>query len=685
MPLKTQTSAFVGRTDELSALAASFGSAASGMATTLLIEGEGGIGKTTLIERFLASLSDARVLRASGDEAEANVRFAIADQLLRAAGSHDTGTLAATQHVDVGMSLLEQLIPGADDPPTIVVIDDAHLADPDSLRALLFCLRRASASPVLVIAAVRGAAEETLPEGWLKLAAGPTGDRLRPAPLSASDIRSLADGLGVPLTNETASRLREHTGGNPLHARAVLTELPVAMGLDDARVLPAPRSYAQIVEQQVARCDADATRLVFATAVLGDRAPLDLASALSGLDEPIHALDHAIAVGLITNFDAGDRTWLEFRHPLTRAAVYAAIPHAERSRLHNAAAELVDSSESALHHRADGALLPDPVLQRELEAAAHEEIAGGGWSAAVKHLLGASRVAASRSDRERLALEAIEALMYSGDGGAARRLANRIDVAPGPHRDSVSAYLAIFAGDLPTADRLLTTAWERCDDTTAAHVAATIAQRRAFLASARLRGDESIEWARRAIDLLPGDAATERFAAPSLALGLSYTGRMDEARRALDRLLGEPGSAAGRGFILRTQKAKMQLAAGELDAARTAFDQSAEASLAEGLFVVAAMSLSGLTRADYLAGRWDDAAVSAERAVTLAVESEDRWVIADARPRRPWSPGARRLGGRREAACGIAAEHCDLRAAHRRSGPRHGASRGRARTPRGRA
>ena len=43
---------------------------------------------------------------------------------------------------------------------------------------------------------------------------------------------------------------------------------------------------------------------------------------------------------------------------------------------------------------------------------------------------------------------------------------------------------------------------------------------------------------------------------------------------------------------------------------------------------MAALSLSGLNRAEYLAGAWDSAVVASERAIALAVESEDRWVIA---------------------------------------------------------
>ena len=100
--------------------------------------------------------------------------------------------------------------------------------------------------------------------------------------------------------------------------------------------------------------------------------------------------------------------------------------------------------------------------------------------------------------------------------------------------------------DLDAAEQLLQRAWEhRGDD---ARLAATIAQRRAFMASSRLRGAAAIEWAQRAIELMPGDTGTALLAAPSLADGLAFEGRVDEAHAVLadfQRLLVADGVVAG--------------------------------------------------------------------------------------------------------------------------------------------
>ena len=77
---------------------------------------------------------------------------------------------------------------------------------------------------------------------------------------------------------------------------------------------------------------------------------------------------------------------------------------------------------------------------------------------------------------------------------------------------------------MDAAEQMLTRAWDRRALVDDARLPATIAQRRAFLATARLRGHEAIEWAQRAVALAPDDAATGLLVAPSLALAFSFTG-----------------------------------------------------------------------------------------------------------------------------------------------------------------
>ena len=77
---------FVGRTGELAVLRRLLSEARSGRPRTVLLTGQAGIGKTSLVEQFLAELDDTTLLRASGEQWEALVAYGVADQLLRTAG-----------------------------------------------------------------------------------------------------------------------------------------------------------------------------------------------------------------------------------------------------------------------------------------------------------------------------------------------------------------------------------------------------------------------------------------------------------------------------------------------------------------------------------------------------------------------------------------------------------------------
>ena len=171
------TSVFVGRERELRALHDAFAEASGGQSQVVVVEGEAGIGKTTLVERFLSELPATRVLRASGDESEsprARSRSPTSSCAATAAAAMPCAPAATSS---VGLELLELISSGPEDGPCVVVVDDAHLVDAESLRALLFAARRLLASRALMVLAVRETADDALPEGWRKLAAGSTGGR----------------------------------------------------------------------------------------------------------------------------------------------------------------------------------------------------------------------------------------------------------------------------------------------------------------------------------------------------------------------------------------------------------------------------------------------------------------------------------------------------------------------------
>ena len=138
------------------------------------------------------------VVRGSGDEGEAAVSYTLADQLFGAVGlrsaallAHAERVLPVEEPVVVGRQMLAVLTRCSAQGPMVVVIDDANWADVDSLRALLFALRRLAAHPVLTILVVPSD-DSRLPAGLERLAEGHTGTGLDVGPLAPGDVAALA-------------------------------------------------------------------------------------------------------------------------------------------------------------------------------------------------------------------------------------------------------------------------------------------------------------------------------------------------------------------------------------------------------------------------------------------------------------------------------------------------------------
>lgn len=137
------------RQAELATLRAKLADAAAGLPRFVLIEGELGMGKTTLLDQFVAVETDAGVIRASGEEFETQLRYGVVEQLCRsidaplprALAALSEGPMSPAEPFAVGAALLDLMGRLETRAPLVVVIDDAHLADTPSQLALLFALR----------------------------------------------------------------------------------------------------------------------------------------------------------------------------------------------------------------------------------------------------------------------------------------------------------------------------------------------------------------------------------------------------------------------------------------------------------------------------------------------------------------------------------------------------------------
>jgi DNA-binding CsgD family transcriptional regulator len=426
---------FVGREVELAFLCDLLEEAHGGMSRTVLLEGAPGVGKTALLDAFLARAGRHRVLRASGAELEADLAYGMLDQLVAETGqpppeplaSLGTGRAADVEPLGVGGALVEMLGRLQADGQILVVLDDAHWGDVPSLQALAFALRRLRSTPVLALLLVRDDRTDHLLASLQGLLTGPKAARLRLGGLGVEELRELSTAFGTgSLSPRAAQRLHEHTGGNPLHARALLEEIPAGILHHSAGPLPAPRSFALLVLARLASCPSDAENLVVAASVLGTSCPLRLASRLGEVANPLKALEQAATAHLLCDHPTAIERQVTFPHPLVRAAVYHDLGPSRRAGLHASAARLVENEPAALRHKVAATCGPDPHLAAEVAAVASRQAAAGCWAAAADNLLAAATLAATPAERERAALMAMDYLRLDGNEAEASTLADEL-------------------------------------------------------------------------------------------------------------------------------------------------------------------------------------------------------------------------------------------------------------------
>jgi DNA-binding CsgD family transcriptional regulator len=289
----------------------------SGQGRIALVSGEAGIGKTALVERFVANVPPGVRTYWGACEALFTPRplgplYDIVQQAqtpLRAALESDASraTLFA--------AVLDELTHDAT--PTIVVVEDIHWADEATLDLIKYLGRRIQQTAMLLILTWRD--DELIQDHPLRLVLGdlPTRavTRLRLLPLSEGAVAAMAQQVQRP-----AGRLFTTTGGNPFFlVEALANDAPGA-----------PASVSDAVLARTARRSLAARRLLELVAVVPHRIERWLIEALDAGDEG--ALDECLAAQMLRL----DGQTLAFRHELARQAVEGALSTARRQALHAA-------------------------------------------------------------------------------------------------------------------------------------------------------------------------------------------------------------------------------------------------------------------------------------------------------------------------------------------------------------
>jgi DNA-binding CsgD family transcriptional regulator len=532
----------VGRDAELAAIRRLLSDARAGESGALLIEGDPGIGKTTLLDAARALAGGFTRLTAQGVEPEAVLAHAgllelvtpvrpLLDEIpspqadaLRSALGWAAPELPADPFL-VAAATMSLLAAAAERMPVLVTVDDIQWLDRESAAPILFAARRLGPDAVAFVFSARvGSISPELARnipvlGLVGLTAA-AASRLFP---------SSAPGVVV-------ERLVAATDGNPLALLEASHRLDRAQWVGAAPLpdpLPVGDRLLGYYEALVSDMSADAWRAVLLFALDQSTAGTMVAAALAaGGSDPASALDEARNRGVLVIDERGMR----FRHPLLRtAALRLATPTQQRQAHLALAAQLPRESPARTWHLAEGSIGPDDALSEELVRVAAADRQRLGFAAASSASERSALLTRSSDlSAQRLAAAAEDAFL-AGDVARTRALVDRTLAAPAPASARGQALYTLgmleqYAGSIPRSVNHLAAA---CDLLDGLRLVRALSE----LANARFRLNElgAIEVCADRIDLVADRTDPEQRLLADFTRGVSLVlrGEPETGRRKL--------------------------------------------------------------------------------------------------------------------------------------------------------
>jgi DNA-binding CsgD family transcriptional regulator len=419
----------------------------------VLIEGEAGVGKTTLVHAAAeaARQRGLRILRSKPTQAEAKLSFTAIGDLLEGALEEVLEALPAPQRraleaallLDGGVTL-EMAAPDqravalaflggvralSRSAPVLVVVDDIQWLDPPSATTLGFAGRRVGSEDVGFLLARRSGHEDAVTSELDNI------ERLDLGGLSAGALhRILRERLGLVLARPQLRRLHELSGGNPFYALELAGGYRHGvLGLD--RGEPLPPTLEALVGHRIAALPQET------------REALAAAAALARPTTPVVASFEALAPAIEGDVIAIDAGVILFAHPLLASAAYAALDAKMRRGLHAQLANVAEDEEERARHLALAAEEPDEAVAAALERAGQLAAARGAPAAAADRLAESRRLTPASDDEALARRQRIEAgyASLAGDPDRARTLLESLlaTTPGGPPRAEILAELAL--------------------------------------------------------------------------------------------------------------------------------------------------------------------------------------------------------------------------------------------------
>lgn len=471
----------IGREQEIQRLRQFIGRIPEGAGEAVLLSGDPGVGKTSLLAHAAALATDGgiRLLRATGSQFEADISYAALHQLLHPC--LDTtpqlspllaGALTVALGLGEGPPPAQLLVANAvlallqhitERQPLLLIVDDLPWLDRASALVLGMVARRLTGLPVALLAAGRTGEPSFFDRGGLRVA--------RVEPLSEQAAADLLDSRYPVMTPRVRRRLLEAARGNPL----ALLELPVPLGELAHTVagtlpaaLPLTDRLQNVFASRVRALPAPVYDLLL-LAVLDGTGDLRIIRAIAA-DRGDEGLSGAERAGLVHVDESAEQ--LTFRHPLIRSAIVDLSTSEQRRRAHaELATRLAGRPERHAWHLAEATDQPDERVAALLQQVAHANLLRGDSVGAVTELLRAATLSPSGKGRcERLAEAAYLGSTVTGDLREAPRLmeqARRAYSGPGlplPAALAGGHLLLHLDGDIDAAYRLLTGAIDELDN-----------------------------------------------------------------------------------------------------------------------------------------------------------------------------------------------------------------------------
>lgn len=630
---------FFGREAEVERVEALLDGARTGSGATLVLEGDPGIGKTTLLDEAIERAAGINHRRITGLEAESHLAFAalaeIAEPLLdglsglpapQARAIEAALALAppaAGDRFAACAGFLGLLTTAAAERPVLLAIDDAQWLDRASAECLGYAARRLAGRSIAFLAAARCGSQHPF--------TGRTVTRIELGGLDDRAARALLEERGGRFPAATSEALLAAAAGNPM----ALVEMPSlltdaqrsgAEPLEDP--LPPGIGIQRAFESRIAGLPDPARDacVVAAVALAPDLGPINAACRSLGLDPA--ALEEAESAGIVRLTPEH----LRFEHPLLRSTVHAGAEAAERRRAHLALAEHTGADSSAWH-RAAAAVGPDTAVADALEAVAKRAADRGAHAPAADAYERSARLSDQPGERTR---RLVAAGVAAAIGGAYDRGAELLELADEIDDPEVRALLrhrlalVNLSGGLHSATELQALLVETAEQVEPSDAAAAAGMHADAGVAAAVAGDcrSVLEAGERATALLPADAPTAaRCQVLSVkGLGLVLRGRGEEARAALDRageLLPEldrlSPAAQSIALALGGRRSTGQVAV--LRSEVESFEEAARGAGALGMFPYLQILIADCA---YRMGDWDVAATMIADGIAGAEESAQR-------------------------------------------------------------